>query len=394
MQTQSKLNALFGDRIQWLALLIVACLVSILMLRSQSAASYPSYILLLVSILTFRTWKDVFSVTLVKWVVLLLSWLSLSVLWSENFSADEAISLWIRTALVFSFVIAVAECQLRGQLQTWMGVAMTAVGSLAVIAALANFWLTNPADGRLNGLGQLDTHVIAALVYGVILVFVCHFSSTWGGWRRICALGVAGIAAIAIFYSDSRNAWVSVSLALGAYYVSGKSEDWRQFITSLASIGVVMVVILLLILANEGSREALLPRGTSIRPEIWLATIERFDSLSSFFFGHGILTPDSVSARGLTFDHPHNMYLAVFFQGGMVAVAMFLTTICLTFRELLRNFSTPDARLALSILVLGLSAYLLDGHELIDKIGDTWLLFWLPVGLAVGLALRPRLEAD
>jgi len=34
---------------------------------------------------------------------------------------------------------------------------------------------------------------------------------------------------------------------------------------------------------------------------------------------------------------------------------------------------------------MALPAYLLDGHELLDKISDTWFLIWLPVALALSL---------
>jgi hypothetical protein len=59
--------------------------------------------------------------------------------------------------------------------------------------------------------------------------------------------------------------------------------------------------------------------------------------------------------------------------------------------ELLRSYEHPDAKLALGILGIALPAYLLDGHELLDKVGSTWFLLWLPVAIGVGLTWsRPR----
>jgi len=60
---------------------------------------------------------------------------------------------------------------------------------------------------------------------------------------------------------------------------------------------------------------------------------------------------------------------------------------------LFAGYDRRSARLALGLLAVALTSYLLDGHELIDKVGETWFLFWLPVGIALGLAWnRARLN--
>jgi O-antigen ligase len=79
------------------------------------------------------------------------------------------------------------------------------------------------------------------------------------------------------------------------------------------------------------------------------------------------------------------MYLAVLFQGGIVGVLLFGSLLLATLKALLENYDQPDAKLALGILTIALTAYMLDGHELIDKIGSTWFLIWLPVAIALGL---------
>jgi O-antigen ligase len=108
--------------------------------------------------------------------------------------------------------------------------------------------------------------------------------------------------------------------------------------------------------------------------------------------GRGILTPDSVIVGSKTFDHPHNMYLAVFFQGGILAAILFFGLIAWSLIELFADYGQRSAKLALGLLIMALTSYLLDGHELIDKVGETWFLFWLPVGISLGLAWNRRLQ--
>ena len=120
-QLVASAKSLLGDRIQLMAILIVACFVSVLLLESQSAASYPTYALAILMVSTFPQWRDVLKIGLMRWIIALLIWLCLSVFWSEPFEWRAAISVWTRALLVFCFVVAFAECQLRGQFRDGWG---------------------------------------------------------------------------------------------------------------------------------------------------------------------------------------------------------------------------------------------------------------------------------
>ena len=94
-----------------------------------------------------------------------------------------------RALLIFCFVVAFAEVQLRGIIQVWLRRGIVAVGTAAILAAIVVFFITDPADGRLNGLGQLDTHVIGALVFGIVVVFGLQvFLRETSAWRWFGAL--------------------------------------------------------------------------------------------------------------------------------------------------------------------------------------------------------------
>ena len=80
------------------------------------------------------------------------------------------------------------------------------------------------------------------------------------------------------------------------------------------------------------------------------------------------------------------MFLAVLFQGGLVALILFLALLVKTIKTLFENYELDDAKLALGVLGVALPSYLLDGHELVDKVGESWVLFWLPVAISVGLS--------
>ncbi|MCR9276602.1 MAG: O-antigen ligase family protein [Pseudomonadaceae bacterium] len=378
------------DRIWRNGVLIVVCLVSVLLLSSQSAASYGTYILALSMLFGFSAWKDVFQVRLCWLIVALIGYLSLSSFWSEPFEFREFVSVATRGLLTFLFVVALAECQLRGQLQRWLGRAFAVVGFVAVVAAIVVFFVEAPQDGRLNGLGQLDNHVVAALVWAVLIVFALHLilrepSGSWKllGWLSLCAY------VFAVVLSDSRTAWIAALLGSVTYVLASFLNSAQRFTQLVVAVGVLVFVLVCLAAIVPGLADLLFPRGWSFRPEIWQASLEKIGS-SGWLFGLGVLTSDDFPIDGIVFAHSHNMYLSVLYQGGIVGLGLFLLVLFVTASTFLRFFVDQDSKLGLSILTVAASAYLLDGHELIDKVGDTWFLVWMPVGLAMGLAWRPE----
>ena len=392
----SALNAaasFLRDRIQLNALLIVLCFAGVLALESQSAASYPAYLLAIVMLVRWRHWADVFAVPLMWAVAALLAYLVLTGLWSEDRQPSDALSMLSRAAQVLLFAVAFAECQMRGDLQRWLGRALVAAGLLAGLAGLGLFLMGHTQNGRLIGLGQLDNNVVAALIFSVVLILVTEqaLRDPRTQWRRLGGFGIVVMVA-AVLLSDSRNGQISAVLGVGTLLIAHRVPDRQRFAVAVLGLGVILAALLAASVANEAGRAFVLPRGDSFRPAIWLATLSAVAD-GGLWFGRGILTDDTLVTAAGEFPHPHNMYLSVLFQGGLVGAALFATLIAAVLRTLLRHYGHRDAKLALGILGLALPAWLLDGHELIDKVGMTWFLFWLPVAISLGLAWMGRLDA-
>lgn len=373
------------DQIEFAGALIVGCFAAVLLLKSQSGASVLTYVLTLFVLFRAAQWSDIAKTDLFIMIAALLFYLSVSVFWSSEWELRDFGSHFVRFLLVSAFIVAVAEVRLRGQIQRWLRRTLTIVGGGAICAALINHLVWPPADGRLNGLGQLDTHVIAALVYGIVAVLALQaVLREQGAFWRVSGIVTILVAAYAIWGSDSRNAWVSVVFSLAILLLAEKLADRQRFVASVLSVALLGGVMLVALFVMDGTRELLLPRGTSFRPEIWDQAMARILD-GHLLFGLGINTPNDFDLEVAHVLHPHNLYLSVLYQGGLVGLLLFLGVLWKTIIELLRHYDDPDAKLALGILAAGLPAYLLDGHELLDKIGSTWFLIWLPVAIAVGL---------
>ena len=379
------LTEFLGDRIQINSMLIVLCFVSVLALSSQSAASYPSYLLALSMALTLRSWNDVFQIPLAWMIVALLAYLCGSALWSADPPPRDVVGIVVRGLLVLLFTVALAECQLRGQVQRWLARALAVVGSAAAAAAIVWYVLEPNSHGRLFGLGQLDNPVVAALVFSAVIILVLHmfFVETERRWQLIALISLLVVVS-AVVLTGSRNAWISIGCGVGVLVLAHRTRDRQRFIAGVVSLFVIAAVLVFAILSNEATREVLLPRGDSFRVDIWTYAIEKTWEAGKWF-GFGILTPDQIPVGERLFSHPHRMYVALFYQGGIIGLTLFLVATLYAIQILVQEYQSDSAKLGLGLLTLALVSYLLDGHELVDKVGETWFLYWLAIGLALGL---------
>jgi len=343
-----------------------------------------TYVLCLVMLARVSLWNDVFRCPMVWPIAALLLYLPLTAFWSTPFDWRDFGSQITRALLTFTFVVAFAECQLRGKVQAGLGQVLGAVGALVAVLTLVLFVMEPTADGRLYGLGQLDTPVVAALVFGATFLFVVHglFLTKRTGARLFGLLCLIPLG-VAVALSDSRNAWVSVPFGVMVMVLAHVAPTRAQFLQWSILLGSLGLLVLFGLANTDELGNSLMPRGDSYRPLIWQETLARVQE--SPWIGLGILTNDDVVAGKLTFAHPHNLYLSVLFQGGILGLGLFAWLLLRTLRETWLNFSHPDAKLALGSLALALPSYVLDGHELLDKVSDTWFLIWMPIALALGL---------
>ncbi|MCZ6888173.1 MAG: O-antigen ligase family protein [Gammaproteobacteria bacterium] len=367
------------------ATLLVLALASMFVLTSQSGSSLVTYVFAIFTLAGLKSWSSLFLDWAFILVVVLLTYIPLTIFWSAPWNAGQAFGLVVRAVLVLCFVVAIAEGfrvdWFRGRLNKVMALA----GGLAALAALAVYVIDPPVDGRLFGLGQLDVHVRAALVFGVCLVSTIAWVIEEPSWRQRSLAVVLGIILIsAIVLSGSRNAWASVTLGVVTFVAAVVTSSPRAFGWMVAAGATIMAVVIVVLISSTETRDMLLPRGLSFRPAIWAAAID--DVLAHGpVFGRGVLTPDSVRVDGLEFRHQHSLYIAVFHQGGVVALVLFGALTAVAIVSLLRHFEHPQAKLALGILAIALPSYTLDGYELVDKIGWSWLLYWLPIAISLGL---------
>ena len=69
-----------------------------------------------------------------------------------------------------------------------------------------------------------------------------------------------------------------------------------------------------------------------IRIQIWEAAIDA-TLLGNFFYGQGISNPSISSTSGLSLEHSHNMFVASFYQGGIVGLFLLAGMVLMVYRR-------------------------------------------------------------
>lgn len=377
------------DRIHLSSLCIVGCFASVLVLSSQSAASLWSYLLVLILAFSFRQWRDVGLVKLHWVIVALLVFYLASAFWSEPFTWRDVVSILGRCAVIYAFVVSFAECHVRGQVSNWIAIALMFLGALAAALAMVAFVIDPPSLGRLVGFGQLDNPVVAGLTYGAALIMALHaYKESRNNLVRALGLASGALLFVAIFLTDSRNAWISTLLAVMVYLVALRLRDLSTFLITVITVAISFFVILAIVFLSEDLSRLIFPREDSFRIVIWGEVLRRIED-AGYLIGAGVNSDDDFMLKGYgLIEHPHSLYLSVGLQTGIIGLSVFLSVLLMSVQVLLRNYSSSDAKLALALLTMGAVSHLVDGHELVDKVGLTWLLLWFPIAIALGHAWR------
>lgn len=129
-------------------------------------------------------------------------------------------------------------------------------------------------------------------------------------------------------------------------------------------------------------------RGMSFRDLIWEKSLERVLD-GNWLLGMGYLDSGELTLEnGIEVLHPHSLYVASLFYGGIIGLALLLLTISYALMTLWRSKHSVTKAIALPMLSYALVVLIVDGDKIIEKINHIWIIFWLPIALAISLNLR------
>ena len=384
---------LLHDRARTGDLLVLLAFLAVLTAPLPAIPRGVTYVLGILVLCSPPLWRAAADSRLAACAAALLAYLVLTSLWSEDFSSPDAFRMAVRALVLCCFVLAFADAVARGAAHERIGRWFALGGGLVAVAAIGHFALDPPPEGRLHGLGRVHNSVTAAQAFSVVALVA--LDAAWRAperrWRLLA--GASALAATAaVLLTGSRAAWVALPLATLALLLARTTPSRARFVGLLGASAAAMALVAAVLATSDLTGDHVLPRGDSFRFAIWESVIADIVR-QGLWFGRGILTPDDTLVGDLTFRHVHSMYLAVLFHGGIAGVVLFAAVLGGTGFVLVRALASPDARLALALLVAGAIFWLTDGRQLVDRVGVHWWLFWLPVATAIGTRLGDRRDS-
>ncbi len=318
-----------------------------------------------------------------------------SLFWQDTIDPKEALKTLRTSLVIFLFVMFMAWAaystdQENPTMQRAFHLFCAAAAIVAVGAILVYAYDGFSLARRLGIYGITANPIKAATVFAVVIVTLLL-------WRRyyLAAVGLPGFAiwmvpVICLFLlTFSRGPLIAVSLiTLLILALTGRGK-WALLLGGLA------FVALLLVLGGFLDQIDLIKRGDSHRFAIWADALEKVSARP--YFGWGIKDNSKfAAAAGWTgWKSPHNIYLSALFYGGIIGLGLFVGTLAMALKTALKLFKSSDlARLSLALICLGLVIGCFNMRTVMVNAQPVWLVYWLPVGLLIGLELKDKIAGQ
>jgi len=205
-------------------------------------------------------------------------------------------------------------------------IAMTIGGLLISIQSLTS----TTGDDRLVSPSGLNTELGAASAIAIIVIWNMVFPN-WSMLKRLLLYPVLGVLAVALVGSGGRfaNAITVACVLLGALLC-------RKLIGDLIVVGVLGILALPFIHVPEASIEYLSSLGhpggaMGTRDPLLKVGVQVFSQHP--FFGVGLQGYRAVSPNPVTYNFPHNIFLELGAEMGLIAALAFLALAFYSFRE-------------------------------------------------------------
>ena len=323
-------------------------------------------------------------------LLILLLYLLISTIWSDGSEKPEKMVKYALHIFAFTYLIAARDHFSKLQLLRILALSSIVITLWAAWSIVSYYGIDGHNLGQhfLAGNAPLYNTLLSGHFVGFYGVFVISLLILyWQGlnvWQRLLTIACLSIILIFMILNGSRSPLLSLTLAI--FVLLFFTRSYRTVITvSLLSL---LAWLFFVFYFNA------LERGTSFRLEIWSYALARIKE--ALFFGHGLGSNYKLvlTSSDITFYDPHNMHLAIFYYGGVLAFLLwgFILVRCVT--VLVMTTSEKFSLLILTLFIFGMSQSCFEGGYLISKARENWFILWLPLALALKVLLdRPSLLA-
>ncbi len=338
----------------------------------------PSYIpltiligLLLINIRQLKVYKSIPLYLIVAFVIFIYAFVSL--LWGTNAEQGFSVLLRISSYLIILIVLVIMFQNFSVKLKPlllsyYLGV---------LLAGLYSFYHVGFSMTRFSLLGGLNPTEYAARILWALVVSYILFKSWRHGGSFLLLFGNA-ILIFFLFMTQGRNAILTLLLSLiiaFLFYMIRSQKNVIQFSHKKQILGSIIIIGLISFLLfyytgifeeldNVAAISELLSgdidqadRATASRISIWQNYLSMdLNHPLNAIFGHGTTGGRFNYLQNYgSYTAPHNVFVLIFFDYGILGLTLFIIFIVALFREFRRHtmFVFPLVWMALALILLG-----------------------------------------
>lgn len=270
-------------------------------------------------------------------------------------------------------------------------IVMVSVLSTATISALI-LLLNELLNLNLDPVGAWNVRSVAAIAFGFVLLIALNYSIKYRmTMQGILHAFVAVISLATVLLLESSVVFFALLVALTALSFAAlwESSFIRQSLLWVFLSGILMVAVLQMfnVLVEEK------------RPDVWESTLAAsFDDGLMFGLGYSALSTPNIDCEEVevirmgilcTFQHPHNLFVSVIYQLGLVGFLVLFALYLVALGGLFERRSEQRWLLG-GALFYSAAIFMFDGSLIVANMDFVWLIFWLPIFLI----MREEFMAD
>lgn len=292
----------------------------------------------------------------------------LSGLWSQSFSLDKLFDLFKHILYLINFFLAAVILQKMPKKIIEQAITLLIIAAvISSIISIVMWYSYNPTHTRLVGFFRSQHSIASSWLMGFPLFICLHYYLSLTSTKKAIYYLVLALPMLAyVLLTQSRGPLVAFVLTAILFLLYHRNRR---------SLYLIAIVIFLI-----GVNKPLFLRSMitfTFRQHIWETVWQQ--AWQQPWFGYGYLTSVKVNTLNTVFAHAHNVYLQIFFLGGLVG--LFIQSLFMG-RALWigwQNRSNQFIATTSLILIFALLCMLSDGGRLITNPKEIWMSFWLPL---------------
>jgi O-antigen ligase len=268
------------------------------------------------------------------------------------------------------------------------------ISSIVAIVTIVLYYKKYPFPGtRLLGYNLLYNPFKASSLYGIVAISCIYLILQKRALKlQLMYVGLLIISLSYMLLAQSRGALLSFVVSLFVWQLTTwlfQKENYYIHRTKLllVLVSISVVVSAVFIVNPEYFKLSFLGRLSTVhRLEMWEQLLVRIKDAP--WFGHG-LTADArtTTSDGFSYIHPHSVYVGTLLYGGIVGLALLVSTVVSALWQGFGRIRQPLNSVAACMVLYGAVCIGPNENMLIHHAKPFWLFFWFPIALVVASEL-------